>query len=66
MDVRLVQAGYKVGVVSQMETAALKAASTTKSGPFRRELTDLYTKATLTGNCTCLSLSLSFSFISFS
>ena len=46
---RLVAAGYKVGVVKQMETAALKAASERKSGPFTRELTALYTKTTLIG-----------------
>ena len=46
---RLVAAGYKVGVVKQMETAALKAASEKKSGPFTRELTALYTKTTLIG-----------------
>ena len=42
-------AGYKVGVVKQMETAALKAASDNKSGPFTRELTELYTRSTLIG-----------------
>lgn len=44
---RLVQAGYKVGVVSQTETAALKAISANKSGPFKRAVSALYTKATL-------------------
>ncbi|KAG5458576.1 MAG: hypothetical protein BJ554DRAFT_1173 [Olpidium bornovanus] len=43
---RLVQLGYKVGIVRQMETAALKATSDTKSQPFVRELTNLYTKGT--------------------
>ena len=42
-------AGYKVGVVKQTETAALKAASQRKSGPFSRELAGLYTRATLLG-----------------
>ena len=42
-------AGYKVGVVKQTETAALKAASDKKSGPFSRELTALYTRTTLLG-----------------
>ena len=42
-------AGYKVGVVKQTETAALKAASDKKSGPFSRELTGLYTRTTLLG-----------------
>ena len=46
---RLVAAGYKVGVVKQMETAALKATSDRKSGPFTRELAALYTKTTLIG-----------------
>ena len=49
---RLVAAGYKVGVVKQMETAALKAASDKKSGPFTRELTALYTRTTLIGKIT--------------
>lgn len=44
---RLVQAGYKVGVVSQIETAALKAISSNKSGPFKRAVSALYTKSTL-------------------
>eukprot|EP01133_Synstelium_polycarpum_P018141 gene18141-21685_t len=43
---RLVHAGYKVGVVEQIETAALKAASSTKSAPFERKLTKLYTSST--------------------
>lgn len=42
----LVHAGYKVGVVRQTETAALKAAGENKGGPFRRELKHLYTKGT--------------------
>ena len=53
---RLVAAGYKVGVVKQMETAALKAASERKSGPFTRELTALYTKTTLIGKCVCCAI----------
>jgi len=43
----LVSAGFKVGVVSQTETAALKKVSTTKSTLFTRQLTGLYTKATM-------------------
>lgn len=43
---RLIEAGYKVGVVRQMETAALKAAGDNKNAPFERKLTDLYTKGT--------------------
>lgn len=43
---RLVGAGHKVGVVRQLETAALKAVGDNKSAPFTRMLTNLYTKAT--------------------
>jgi len=43
---RLVHAGYKVGVVEQTETAALKAISTSKSQPFERKLTRVYTSST--------------------
>ncbi|KAJ3189335.1 Mismatch repair protein msh3 [Gaertneriomyces sp. JEL0708] len=43
---KLVQNGYKVGVVRQMETAALKAVGDNKSGPFVRKLTNVYTKGT--------------------
>ncbi|XP_060066671.1 DNA mismatch repair protein Msh3-like [Ylistrum balloti] len=46
---RLVAAGHKVGVVKQMETAALKAAGDNRSAPFTRELSALYTKSTLIG-----------------
>ena len=35
--------------MKQTETAALKAASEKKSGPFSRELTALYTRTTLMG-----------------
>jgi len=40
---------YQVGVVKQMETAALKAAGDNRSAPFTRQLTALYTKSTLIG-----------------
>ena len=43
---QLVLHGYKVGVVNQKETAALKAVSDGKSAPFKRELSTVYTKAT--------------------
>ena len=46
---RLVSKGYKVGVVKQTETAALKAAGENKSKLFTRELQALYTKTTLVG-----------------
>jgi len=42
--------GYKVGVVNQTETAALKAAGDNKNAPFARELVHVYTKATLIGD----------------
>lgn len=43
---RLIKAGYKVGVVRQTETRALKAASSNSSKPFTRSLTELYTAST--------------------
>ena len=43
---RLVQAGHKVGVVRQLETAALKAVGDNRNTPFIRKLTNVYTKAT--------------------
>eukprot|EP00887_Chlorella_sp_A99_P004262 scaffold15.g4262.t1 len=44
---RLVEAGYRVGVVRQAETAAVKAASANRSGPFERKVAAIYTRATL-------------------
>ncbi|KAI4111280.1 MAG: hypothetical protein LQ339_000741 [Xanthoria mediterranea] len=43
---RLVGAGHKVGVVRQIETAALKAAGDNRNAPFVRKLTNVYTKGT--------------------
>ncbi|TID27238.1 dna mismatch repair protein msh3 [Venturia nashicola] len=43
---RLVSAGHKVGVVRQIETAALKAAGDNRNAPFVRKLTNVYTKGT--------------------
>jgi DNA mismatch repair protein MSH3 len=43
---RLVKANHKVGVVRQLETAALKAAGNNRNTPFVRKLTNLYTKGT--------------------
>jgi DNA mismatch repair protein MSH3 len=43
---RLVLAGHKVGIVRQLETAALKAVGSTKNKLFQRGLTNLYTKGT--------------------
>lgn len=37
---------YKVGIVKQTETAAVKKASDKASGPFSRALSALYTPAT--------------------
>eukprot|EP00798_Chlamydomonas_sp_ICE-L_P012091 gene12091-15198_t len=44
---RLTQAGHRIGVVRQVETAAIKASSANKSAPFERKLTAIYTSATL-------------------
>lgn len=44
---RLVAAGHKVGIVRQVETAAIKAAGQNRNQPFERKLTAMYTKATL-------------------
>ncbi len=45
---RLVSAGYEVGIVSQTETAAIKASDAkTRSQPFKRELTQRFTPATI-------------------
>lgn len=43
---KLINSGYKVGVVTQQETAALKKSSTNKSGPFTRALTSVFTSST--------------------
>mgnify|MGYP000855207507 CR=1 FL=1 len=43
---RLVAAGHKVGVVRQVETAALKKVGQNRNAPFTRQLTNLYTKGT--------------------
>lgn len=43
---RLVAADHKVGVVKQLETAALKAAGDNRNAPFVRKLTNMYTKGT--------------------
>ena len=46
---RLAEAGHKVGLVRQVETAALKAASSSRGSTFKRELSRLWTKSTLIG-----------------
>lgn len=56
---RLVNAGHKVGVVRQKETAALKAAGDNRNAPFIRELTNVYTKGTYVDDVECLDGSVS-------
>ncbi|KAF2683423.1 DNA mismatch repair protein MSH3 [Lentithecium fluviatile CBS 122367] len=53
---RLVQANYKVGVVRQLETAALKAVGNNRNAPFVRKLTNLYTKGTYVDDIEGLAL----------
>lgn len=43
---KLLSQGYRVGIVGQIETAALKKASENRNTPFIRKLTRLYTTAT--------------------
>ncbi|RKF56462.1 DNA mismatch repair protein msh3 [Erysiphe neolycopersici] len=43
---RLVQAGHKIGIVRQIETAALKKAGDNRNTPFTRKLVNVYTKGT--------------------
>ena len=43
---RLLSQGYKVGIVEQTETAALKKVSDTRNDVFERKLTHVYTAAT--------------------
>lgn len=40
-------AGYRVGIVRQTETAALKAVGSNRSAPFERELSQMITKGTV-------------------
>ena len=46
IPVRLLSQGYKVGIVEQTETAALKKAGDNRNELFAREVTHLYTAAT--------------------
>ncbi|KPV75658.1 uncharacterized protein RHOBADRAFT_52699 [Rhodotorula graminis WP1] len=55
---RLLNAGRKVGVVRQQETAALKKASDNRSAPFTRALSALYTSATYVDELGADSLSI--------
>ncbi|KAK2460594.1 hypothetical protein APHAL10511_007064 [Amanita phalloides] len=43
---KLLSQGHRVGIVGQVETAALKKAGDNRNAPFRRELLHLYTTAT--------------------
>ncbi|CAA7265435.1 unnamed protein product [Cyclocybe aegerita] len=43
---KLLSCGYRVGIVSQTETAALKKVGDNRNAPFTREVTRLYTAAT--------------------
>ncbi|KAJ7273569.1 muts domain V-domain-containing protein [Mycena haematopus] len=43
---KLLSQGYKVGIVQQVETAALKKAGENRNAPFERKLVHLYTAAT--------------------
>ncbi|KAF7968561.1 hypothetical protein HWV62_30097 [Athelia sp. TMB] len=43
---KLLSKGYKVGIVQQTETAALKKVGDNRNAPFERKLTSLYTAAT--------------------
>ncbi|KAL8979309.1 MAG: hypothetical protein Q9205_005326 [Flavoplaca limonia] len=54
---RLVGAGHKVGVVRQLETAALKAAGDNRNTPFVRKLTNVYTKGTYIDDIEGLEIS---------
>lgn len=44
--VRLLYRGYKVGLVDQTETRALKKVGETRNETFKREVTQIYTVAT--------------------
>ncbi|KAG8828576.1 Mismatch repair protein msh3 [Serendipita sp. 399] len=43
---KLLSLGHRVGIVGQTETAALKKVGENKSGPFTRQVTELYTATT--------------------
>ena len=44
---RLVEAGHRVGLVQQVETAALKRAGGNRGAPFERRVTAVYTRSTV-------------------
>ncbi|KAF8652763.1 hypothetical protein AX16_004259 [Volvariella volvacea WC 439] len=49
---KLLAQGYRVGIVNQVETAALKKASENRNAPFERRVTHLYTAATYVDELT--------------
>ncbi|CDO74876.1 hypothetical protein BN946_scf185004.g26 [Trametes cinnabarina] len=51
---KLLSQGYKVGIVEQTETAALKKASDTRNELFEREVTQMYTAATFVDDLNSL------------
>ncbi|KAI0637370.1 muts domain V-domain-containing protein [Trametes polyzona] len=51
---KLLSQGYKVGIVEQTETAALKKAGDTRNELFEREVTHLYTAATFVDDLNSL------------
>ncbi|TYJ59150.1 hypothetical protein B9479_000139 [Cryptococcus floricola] len=52
---KLISLGYKVGVINQTETAALKKAGDNRNTPFTRELTHLYTASTYVEESSLMS-----------
>lgn len=52
---KLVRQSLKVAVAKQLETSALKAQSANKRGPFRREVTNIYTRGTVVEELTASS-----------
>lgn len=53
---KLVMQGFKVAVAKQLETSALKAQGDNKRGPFKREVTNTYTKGTMVEELTASSV----------
>lgn len=57
MKQRLVNAGYRVGIVRQTETAALKAVGSNRGQPFQRELSQMITKGTMVDDMSSTNIS---------
>ena len=53
---KLVRQGLKIAVAKQLETSALKAQGSNKKGPFKREVTNVYTKGTMVEELTGTSM----------